>query len=332
MKKLKDFTYLHLKNYTVKSLSVKSSYLKGNPLGDPHLRHNPVLVPNKGEVEGIVVILAGFFGNGPNYLGPKSFEENYAETIDRLTTKSKAPNAAYIFVDAWTSLGGSQFINSSAVGKYEDYLVKEVLKQAKDTFGKDKKVAICGGSSGGYGAIHLASKYPKDFPYVMALAPDSAFELSLLKDIYKAANYLVHFKQADFLKKLKAGDLSRLRDFHPILNAVAMAACYSPRGKNIDLPVDFYTGEIKTSIWKKWLEKDPVHFLTKRIGACKKLKAVFLEVGKKDEFQLQFGARRIHKLWKKNKIPHHYNEFDGGHFDLSTRREAMLTWLKDTWT
>lgn len=351
MTKLKDFTHLSLKNYSIKSLSIKSSALKQNPLKDATRRENPVLLPHalsrplphtlskstgsrksySKDLEGIIFILAGFSGNGPNYLSLKSFEENYAQTIDRLTTKGLAPRAAYVFVDAWTSLGGSQFINSSAVGKYEDYIVKELLPAARAALGKNLKVAIMGGSSGGYGAIHLATKFPKYFPYLLAVAPDAAFEVSLLKDIYKTANYLQHFKQEDFMKKLKAGELKKLRDFHSILNAVAMSACYSPRGKNIDLPVDFYTGELKPHVWKKWQEKDPVHFLKKRLVATRKLKGVFLEVGKKDEFQLHFGARRIHQLWKKAKIPHHYNEFDGGHFDLSTRRDKMLTWLQKEW-
>ncbi len=331
MKKLKDYTYLSLKNYSVKSLTVKSQALKGNPLGDPSLRHNPVLVPNDGEPEGIVLILAGFTGNGPNYLAPKSFEENYAESIDRLTSKGLAPKAAYVMVDAWTVLGGSQFINSSAVGKYEDYIVKELLRDAKLAFGKEQRVAICGGSSGGYGAIHLATKFPLLFPYMMALAPDAVFEISLFKDLYKSANYLQHFEQEKFIKKLKAGELTDLKDFFPIMNSVAMSACYSPRGTKIDLPIDFHTGEVRESIFKKWQEKDPVHFLPKRLAATKKLEGIFLEVGKRDEFQLQFGARRIHQLWKKNKIPHHYNEFDGGHFDLSSRREAMLSWLLEEW-
>lgn len=332
MKKLKDYQVLNLKNYDVKSLLIKSKALKGNPLGDPSLRDNPVLVPKEGNVEGIVFILAGFTGNGPNFLGLRPFENNYAQTIDRLTSKGLAPKAAYVLVDAWTAFGGSQFINSSAVGMYEDYIVKELYTETQKVFGTDMPVAICGHSSGGYGAIWLATKFPKLFPYMMALAPDSFFEINYLKDMYQAANFLQEFETKSFLKKLDAGELAKRRDFHPILAAVGMSACYAPRGRNFDFPIDCRTGILRENIWKKCIEKDPLHFLPKRLGNTKKLEGIFLEVGKKDEFYLHMGARQMNALWKKNKIPHYYNEFDGGHFDLSTRREAMLSWLLEEWS
>jgi S-formylglutathione hydrolase FrmB len=330
MKKLKDYTYLSLKNYSIKSLSIKSSALKGNPLGDPSVRHNPVLVPNDGKPEGIVFILAGFTGNGPNFLSLRPFESNYAETIDQLTSKDAIPKA-YVFVDAWTAFGGSQFLNSSAVGKYEDYIVKELLKEAKKVFGESLPVAICGHSSGGYGAIYLATKYPKQFPYMMALAPDSFFEINFLKDTYESANFLKNYDQKDYLKKLKTGELSKYKDFHPICASVAMSACYAPRGAKFDFPIDCYTGKLNEKVWKKCLEKDPLYFLPKRLGNTKKLAGIFLEVGNKDQFHLHLGARQIHQLWKKNKIHNLYNEFDGGHFDLSSRREGMLAWLQKAW-
>ena len=331
MKKLKDFTYLSLRNYEVKSLTIKSQALKGNPLGDPSMRHNPVLVPVDGECQGIVFVLAGLTGNGPNYFGLKAFDLNFPQQVDAYTSKGLAPKAAYIFVDAWTAVGGSQFLNSTATGKYEDYMVKELLKEAKAVFGKDLPVAVCGASSGGYGAIYLSTKYPKDFPYMMAIAPDSMFEINFLKDMYISANYLQHFEQKSFLKKLTNGELNHLKNFHPIVAAVSMSACYCPRGEKILFPIDCHTGAINESLWKKCLEKDPIHFLPKRITNTKKLKGIYLDVGNRDEFYLHMGARQMKNLWKKNKIPHHYTEYDGGHFDTHSRRQAMFTWLLEEW-
>ena len=38
------------------------------------------------------------------------------------------PDAILVFVDAWTSRGGSQFINSASIGRYLDYLCDEVVE------------------------------------------------------------------------------------------------------------------------------------------------------------------------------------------------------------
>lgn len=55
-------------------------------------------------------------------------------------------------------------------------------------------------------------------------------------------------------------------------------------------------------------------------------------MGRYDEYCLYFGARRIEDVLRKNKVPHHYNEFEGGHFKTSYRKIEALKWLKDIWT
>ena len=46
--------------------------------------------------------------------------------------QKKAPEALYVFVDALT-FGGSQFINSSGTGQYQDYILKELVSAVKKT-------------------------------------------------------------------------------------------------------------------------------------------------------------------------------------------------------
>lgn len=321
---------LDLKNFQIHSLKVRSKSLKGNALKDPVLRRMPLLVPKNGDIKGVVWILSGFSGNSPNYLNPRPFENNFAENLDFWVERKLAPNAIYVFVDAWTSLGGSQFINSSAIGNYEDYIIKDLYPEISKKY-PGISHAIMGGSSGGYGALHLSSKYPNLFSYCGAIAPDAFFEALFLPEFYKTANFFIN-PNNDVKKMLATRELLELGNWHSILNVYAMSACYSPRKKEVEIPFDFELGELKQSTWKKWLAKDPVEFLPKRMSKVKKLKGIFLEVGRKDQFYLYFGSRQIRNILKKNKIPHHYEEFKGGHFDLSSRREAFLTWLSTQWS
>ena len=189
-----------------------------------------------------------------------------------------------------------------------------------------------GGSSGGYGALHLGSQYPQKFGMVAAIAPDSFFERSLLPDIFSAAPTILKYGGVEGVKKaLLTGELLERRDAHAVLNAVGMAACYSGGRSRIQLPIDLKTGEIKKEVWKKWQERDPITFLKKRKAQLKKLNGVFLEVGRRDQYHLHFGARQIHDIFKKSGLKHHYEEFNGNHYDIAKRRPFVWEWLLKHW-
>lgn len=331
---VEDFQLLELDNFSLEQLRIESKALKGNPLGDPYKRVNPVMIPNSFKKDlPVVFILAGFTGNGPKYLGPRSFEPNMAEQIDEAVSKGKAPKAIYVFVDAFSFWGGSQFLNSKAVGNYEDYLVDELYEEVLEYYPVNKKkIMLMGVSSGGYGALHLASKYPNKFSYCAALAPDSYFETCYLSDVYKASPYLLGKSYSDLKALHKRGKILSRRDGHGILNAIGMTACYSENMKNkIKWPIDLKTGLIDKEQWKNWKSNDPVVFLKKRMNKFKKLKGIYLEVGTRDQFHLYFGARQMHQILKESKCRHHYNEFDGTHFDFAERRPVLWEWLVKKW-
>lgn len=326
-----------LENYDIETLQINSEVLASNPLQDPSTRYNPVLVPReKKEGLPVVLVLAGFTGNGPNYFNIKSFAENMIQTIDRCTTLGQAPEALYVFVDAVTFWGGAQFLNSPHTGRYEDYVVGEVVTAVKETYSTNTdQWAVCGGSSGGYGALHLGSAYPDIFSYVGALAPDSAFEVTLLPDIYKS---LLSINKLGGVKgvrrELKSGRLLKNKKWHDILNAVGMASCYSPEAEG---PFDFFLpvdekGKIIESVWRVWKEKDPVSFLARRQEGVEELKGLYLSVGIYDQFQLYFGARQICEILESYNLNFDYSEFEGSHFELGQRRPHMWLWLKRQWS
>jgi enterochelin esterase-like enzyme len=329
--------YPQFNNFDLFDLQLTSSVLKNNPLGDSYRRHCPVLSPKGVDSEqlGLVFVLSGFAGNGTKYLADKGFDQTFMQQLDQLVENQSAPKAHYLFVDAWTFWGGSQFINSPQTGRYEDYLLEELYPLAFKTLNiKSNQVAVVGHSSGGYGALHLASKYPEHFPYCAATAPDCFFETSLLPDLYKAAPFLLQNKSYLALKQLhRDRQILKQKNGFSIVNAIAMTACYSPKSKtkNLQWPIDFATGRRNENIWKQWQSHDPVVFLPKRVRQLKKLKGLYLEVGHRDEFNLQFGVRQIHHHLKKAKVRHHYSEFSGGHFDNLERNPYLWQWLQNQW-
>jgi len=319
----------NLSKFDVKTLRLESACLKDNPLGDSNIKSNPLLLPKAKGTYQCVLYLSGFTSNGSKNFNFKSFEANFIEELDEWTKNGALTPKIYVFVDAWTAWGGSQFINSKGCGQYEDYIVKELVPALQNLEGHQiQDTIVMGGSSGGYGALHLTSKFPEIFDHCLAVAPDCDFEVSLKSEIYHAyADILNHGGVLEVFKKLKAGELNtNQRSFHTMMNALAMGACYSEVDHSFMpiLPLE-KEGGFDSELWSTWLEKDPLYFLKDRIANIKKLKTVFLSVGEFDQFLLQYGARKIRRLLLDHGVELTYEEFRGNHFDISTRRKKALS-------
>lgn len=334
-KNVRAFDVAH---FQIETLKIESLILKNNPLKDPVVRHNPLLLPCTPGPWPVILVLGGFTGNAPYYFNSKFNEQNSIQVIDQAFAQGDAPAALYVFVDALTSWGGSQFINSAATGAYEDYIIQEIIPALKKQYPVSihpQDWCVMGGSSGGYGALHLGSTYPEIFGWIAAIAPDCFFEASLLPELYHALPLWEKYQHsgAKALEELRNGRLMKNRNWHTLLNAFGMAACYGPLGThgNFQLPLDTSTGEKILPLWEKWLSHDPLHFLPQRLKQLTKASGLYLDVGNKDNFHLQYGARQISQLLKKANISHDYSEFDGNHFDIGERRAEVWKWLSLKW-
>ncbi len=103
-----------------------------------------------------------------------------------------------------------------------------------------------------------------------------------------------------------------------------MAACYSARGTDFDLPFDLETGEIREDVWARWLEHDPVRLVEKHVKNLKSLKLLFIDAGTSDEFALDVGSRILSSKLTDLGVPHIHEEFDDGHFSIAYRYDRSL--------
>lgn len=327
-----------LKHFDLRTLVSESEVLKANPLEDSSVRYHPVLVPRTPVPDGgwsVVFVLAGFTGNGPNYFNRKTFELNLPQTLDACVERGEAPSALYIFCDAMTSWGGSQFVNSAGTGRYEDFIAQELVSLVKAKFDVSSladRWAVVGGSSGGYGALHLGSRYPQNFGHVGAIAPDSFFEASLLPEVWSAAPTFTKLGGVSGVAAEKAnGRLFKRKDAHTVLNAVAMGLCYAADGRgDFDFPIESRSGVLIPEIWQRWKAHDPITFLRER--PVNQLKSIYLDVGVRDQYHLQFGTRQIFDVLSAKQAKVTYRDFEGTHFDIGERRPEMWKWLKEVWS
>ena len=118
---------------TLVVLEHTSQILKDNPLGDPHVRKLAVWLPP--QYDGfrgrrrfpVLYDLVGFTGSGLAHANWKPFGDNVPERAARLIHEQKMGPAIIVFPDCFTALGGNQYVNSSAIGDYADYLTREII-------------------------------------------------------------------------------------------------------------------------------------------------------------------------------------------------------------
>jgi enterochelin esterase family protein len=312
-----------------------SRVLRGNPLGDPHLRRIPVYVPpsyGRGTKRyPVIYLLAGFTGSGEMMQNRSPWTETFAERCDRLIARKKMAESIVVMPDCFTRYGGSQYVNSSATGRYEDHVAKELvdyIDREYRTIPGPRTRAVMGKSSGGYGAMILGMRHPETFGVVCCTSGDMYFLYCYLPDFPKAQDaYRKHGSCEGFIKNWEGRPKRMEMSLFPAINTLAMASCYSPNPKSklgFDLPIDEATGELRDDVWKRWLEWDPVHIVGKYARNLKKLSLLFLDCGTKDEFNLHHGMRIFSRKAKALGIRHVVEEFDDSHMNIQYRYDRSL--------
>jgi S-formylglutathione hydrolase FrmB len=303
----------------------ESEVLKGNPLGDPHVRRFPVYLPpdydsSPDKRYPVIFGLAGFTGNGYSYLNRRFMFPSLDELLDELMHEAGMPGVIYVMPDCMTRLGGSQYVNSSAVGNYDDYIVQELVPFIDETYRTTGRHAVMGGSSGGIGAFTLAAKHPDVFEALADHSGDSGFESCYLGDIPKFVQSMEKYDYdiEAFVRQIP--DIQPKDDaFNTILNLVAMSACYAPDPDaplGFDLPFDPYSGALRPDVWAKFQQHDPVRMVGPYAENLGRLRLIYIDCGKKDQFHLYLGARQLHRALEDAGIDHIFDEYDSDHFLL----------------
>ncbi|MCB9762898.1 MAG: hypothetical protein H6739_24065 [Alphaproteobacteria bacterium] len=315
----------------VHTLQIDSALLQGNPWGDPATRDLYVYTPPgaRGPLPAVLA-LAGFTGSGAGFVSRKWRQESLPERLDRLIAAGMPP-VVVVMPDALTALGGAQYLDSPVNGPYARYIVDEVRAFVAERFALTGRWGITGKSSGAWAALTLPTLFPGAFHAVAAHSPDAAFDVAYPPDFPGAVETI---REAGGLEAWLTDFHSRLDlrgPDHAVLNLLAMACAYSPEPDRAPLPaalpVDLDTGALVPEVFARWLAWDPVHRLPACADALRALDGIWLDVGTRDEFRLQVGARLVHRALNAASVPHDYAEHRGGHFRLNSRFDHSLPWL-----
>src|SRR5262245_22834077 len=110
---------------------VESETLRGNAAGDPHVRTVPIYLPPSytlaaGRRYPVCFVLTGFTGRGRMLLNDGPWAPPLDQRMDRLIADGRCGEMILVMPDCFTRYGGSQYLDSSATGRYETHLVREL--------------------------------------------------------------------------------------------------------------------------------------------------------------------------------------------------------------
>ena len=323
---------------SVHTLNVDSDALRNNPLGDPSRRDVYVYTPPGYRPDApplpAIIVLPGYTGMGEKLLARGFTDVSIATRADDLIA-SGVPPFVLVMPDCMTRLGGSQYVDSEGLGMYATHLVDEVRPAVAERFNLSGKWGVTGHSSGGFGALHLAMKHPGAFQAVASHAGDLGFDLCYMNDLPKlvsavhSSGGLTEFLDGFWTRRNHSGtDIAAM-----MMLCVCCAYLPDPSRSPLPcrIPVDLETGEVDFPLFQELCAMDPIVRLgdPEQANALKGLDLLFIDAGKRDEYNLQIAARRFVAALSAAGVSHVHEEFDGGHRGMSWRYSVSLTHIAE---
>jgi len=351
----------------VMTLEHTSEVLKDNPLRDPHVRAIDVWLPphydqragrGRGKRFPVLFDLVGYTGSGKSHTNWRNFDENVPERAARLVHEEKMGPCILVFPDCFTALGGNQYINSAALGRYADYLTKELIpfvdRELRTLASRDHRGCF-GKSSGGYGAMLHGMKYPGYWGAIANHSGDAYFDFVYRCDWPNTLNSLARHRRRErkagpirvareeagcgeglddgrvrrFLKAVWGKQKLTSAEVHALM-MLAMAATYDPdpdAPNGFRLPFNLETGEIIPARWREWLKHDPINLVTRYRKNLSTLRGIFIDCGWRDQYQIHYGTRILSKRLTEAGVEHRYEEFADTHSGIDYRMDRSLPFL-----
>jgi hypothetical protein len=323
-------------------LTIDSELLRGNPLGDPHTRPLWVYVPPGYDREPerrypSVYVLQGYTGHLVTWRNRTPFRQPFPEVADSQIADGEIPPCIVVYVDAWTAVGGSQFVDSPGTGRYHSYLCDEVVPFVDAryrTLAAPKHRGVSGKSSGGFGAFITPMLRPDLFGGLASHAGDSLYEhcyipvftttVRTLRDKYDGS-------YERFWEDFRSRPAMSKEHDDTLMISYGAAACFSAEDDGtVTLPFDVDTGELIPEVWERWLAWDPVRMVPRYADALRGLRAIYIDAGTRDQWYLDLGAKAMVRVLERIGVTDVFFElFDATHTAIDYRYPTGLKYLAE---
>jgi enterochelin esterase-like enzyme len=320
-------------------LTVESELLRDNPLGDSAVRGMYVYLPpgytSDADVRyPSIYLLQGFGGHVEEWLLSNDGGQTLIERVDELIVSGQCRPTLLAFVDAWTSRGGSQFLNSTSTGRYFDYVCDEVIPFVDANYATAparEHRGVSGKSSGGFGALILSMLRADLFGALASHAGDVLFDCCY-QPLFPMAARLLRDQFGGswerFERRIDEPDFS-WRECPALFAAYGTACAYTPdpeRPGRALIPFDA-AGRPVDEVWERWLDWDPLRLARRHAQTLASMRWIYLDAGLHDQFYLDLGAQALSDELSTLGVEHSLELFDGDHDGVDPRMPLAITQL-----
>jgi Putative esterase len=321
---------------------IDSELLRGNPLGDPHERPLSVYVPPNYDDHTerrypSVYVLQGYTGHLAMWRNRTAFRQPFPEVADQRIATGDIPPCVIVYVDAWTAVGGSQYVDSAGTGRYHTYLCDEVVPFVDAryrTLAAPEHRGVAGKSSGGFGAFITPMLRPDLFGGLASHAGDSLYECLYVPEFAKIARTLRDKYDGSydrFWEDFRSRPPMSREDDGLLVMTYGCAACFSAADDGaVLLPFDVATGKLIPEVWERWLAWDPVRMVPRYAEALRGLRAIYIDAGTRDQWFLDLGAEAMRRELQLIGVTDVFFElFDATHDAIDYRYPIGLKYLAE---
>ncbi|MEM7607391.1 MAG: alpha/beta hydrolase-fold protein [Myxococcota bacterium] len=313
----------------VHETALESRVLKG--IGESARRSVLVYTPpgyDESKRYPLVLMLPAFAAGHRGVYGYNRWKPNTFERLEAQILAGECEPIVVAVPDPMTRFGGGQYVDSAVSGHHQSHLVEEVIPHVDAhfrTYPEGARRAAVGRSSGGFGALRLATDRPGTIAALASHAGDALFDVTMRPMLTSAA---VAYHEAGgvqpFAERMEDKGPSSPTDFDGLI-VLACSMAYAPEAQapypHCEMPVD-PNGALAGG-WERWLAHDPIAHI-EALTKLPDLRYAFIDAGSGDEHGLQFGAKAVADALKARGVNVFHEEHVGGHRGTSWRYEASL--------
>jgi len=285
----------------------------------------------------VVYYLPGFATDATEYLDGSFDGFHLDRTLDAAVENGTSRELIVVIVNGRNALGGCFYVNSPVTGRFEDYVVEDVIGYVEERYRIRREPAcrgVAGDSMGGFGALHLAMRHPDVFGAAFAESPGLFDEEGLEDEGMLTPPYAAGWRiQTDRMRTWPEQEApARLAGLsHQLLSSssyfsyrmgfdLAYGAAFSP-APDAGPPFVSWDPERLRSGFGRLAEK-----VARHREALAGLRGLQIDIGRRDRLAwIPRGARRLSQLLGQAGIEHRLTEHDGGHEDrLGSRLETEM--------
>ncbi len=254
----------------------------------------------------VVYLLHGLGANAYGWFSQLASEPNVSKALATLYSQQQINDMIVVVPDSFTEHAkGGWYTNSTTGGKWEDYIIKDVLPYVEANYRTNQQRGIAGSSMGGYGALKFAFNYPELFSGVYAMSPALVGESWL--GLMNSEAQLTRINQG--LAKPKDKWMS-----NEVIN-YSTALAFAPNNTAplyAQVPFTAQTvSQIRANSISAMLDQLPSSQLDK---IKTQVSAIKLDAGNKD-WAINADLSELAYQLEQKGITAHYSEYSGGHSD-----------------